>query len=400
MGIRQKILLLFTAVYIVTLLLYVFIAMEFINKSYSMAHLTHFKRNIDSSIELYQKAAASGILSEAEKQEYQRTFLQSLREYQQKEVFKLDIMGKLIGNLAWVTLPFFAISLLVIFLIINSAVNPLRALAAVMEGYPGTKAQSVLEPTGPKEVKLLIRTFGGMIGKIEAYEQQIKSQEKVSGWFEMSRAIVHEIGNYMVPVEKALKTTRAKTGGGEEIEQVQRSFDRIRESIAELRNFYKSGQRRQPVRFDIMSELRFLCQGFNVTLENRTGMETVHLFSDKLEFSQLIINLLKNAIEAVPPERQPAVRLILSGDGGNAVIEIIDNGSGIPAGELEKIFEPGHSTKKKGLGLGLPTVKRIVAFNAWDLRIHSTISSGTTMTVAMPLASGSESNTKPAVETA
>ena len=149
-----------------------------------------------------------------------------------------------------------------------------------------------------------------------------------------------------------------------------------------------------------MSELLFLCQGFNVTLENRTGMETVHLFSDKLEFSQLIINLLKNAIEAVPSERQPAVRLILSGDGGNAVIEIIDNGSGIPTEEMEKIFEPGHSTKKKGLGLGLPTVKRIVAFNAWDLRIHSTISSGTTMTVTMPLVSGSESNTKPAVETA
>lgn len=386
MGIRPKILLLFTAVYIVTLLLYVLIASEFINKSYSMAQLSHFKRNIDASIELYQKAAASGILSEQEKQQYQQVFLQSLQEYQQKKVFKMEIMGKLIGNLVLVTLPFFAVSLLVIFLFINSVVNPLRSLAAAMEGYPGAAARAGLEPAGPKEVRLLIRTFGGMIGKIGAYERQLKSQEKVSGWFEMSRAVVHETSNYLVPVERALKAVRARTGGGEEVDQIQRSFERIRETTAELRNFYKSGQRRQPVRFDMMGELRFLCQGFNVPLEDRSGRESLPLVCDKLEFSQLVMNLLKNAVESVPPERPPDVALAVTGQAGNAVIEVRDNGCGIADGEMDRIFEPGRTTKKKGLGLGLPTVKRIVAFNGWDLRVRSAPGAGTTMTVTVPLA--------------
>jgi signal transduction histidine kinase len=78
------------------------------------------------------------------------------------------------------------------------------------------------------------------------------------------------------------------------------------------------------------------------------------------------------------------------GGGDHLEILIEDNGPGIPADILPKVFEPLFSTKSFGTGLGLPTVKRIMEQHGGSIAIASTVQSGTRVTLRLPLASALE----------
>ncbi len=78
-------------------------------------------------------------------------------------------------------------------------------------------------------------------------------------------------------------------------------------------------------------------------------------------FSWVLENLVKNSLQAVDSKTgRVVITTSLSPDSGTVVLEIADNGHGIPAGATRKIFQPGFTTKKRGWGMGLTLVKRIV----------------------------------------
>jgi two-component system, NtrC family, sensor kinase len=115
---------------------------------------------------------------------------------------------------------------------------------------------------------------------------------------------------------------------------------------------------------------------------------TPALSIDVAQINQVILNLVKNAAQAVPPERGE-IR-IASGvtPDGHVRLSISDNGSGIPPEVLPKIWEPFFTTKKagSGTGLGLSTSKRIVDAHHGRIEVRSTVGKGTTFTLELPAA--------------
>jgi signal transduction histidine kinase len=106
------------------------------------------------------------------------------------------------------------------------------------------------------------------------------------------------------------------------------------------------------------------------------------------QIQQVLMNLLINACQAMAA--QPGMGLITirtRGDGMNVYIEIADNGPGIPADVLPRIFEPYFSTKSPadGTGLGLPISKRICEKHGGSLAVASTVGQGTTFTITLPV---------------
>jgi signal transduction histidine kinase len=79
------------------------------------------------------------------------------------------------------------------------------------------------------------------------------------------------------------------------------------------------------------------------------------------------------------------VRVTVERDGGQAVMRVADNGPGIPPDKLEFIFQPFHSTKGKGMGLGLAICREIVEAHAGRIEVESAVGAGTTFTVRLPL---------------
>jgi two-component system sensor histidine kinase BaeS len=117
-----------------------------------------------------------------------------------------------------------------------------------------------------------------------------------------------------------------------------------------------------------------------VTLDVTEREVTVYADPDRL--SQIIINLLNNAIRAVPEGGN--VRLDYGREADGVFIEIIDNGTGIAADELPHIFERFYSGPGGGLGLGLTIVKELVDAHGGEISIHSDPGVGTRVRIALP----------------
>jgi signal transduction histidine kinase len=112
---------------------------------------------------------------------------------------------------------------------------------------------------------------------------------------------------------------------------------------------------------------------------------------DSTRFRQVLVNLIDNAAQAMtdgewaaPADRPPVITVRTEAAGPHVRLSIADNGPGIPADKLGKIFEPLFTTKAKGVGLGLPTVRKLVEQHGGTINVESTPGEGTTFTIWLP----------------
>lgn len=121
--------------------------------------------------------------------------------------------------------------------------------------------------------------------------------------------------------------------------------------------------------------------GTPLTLES--PIEDIDFQADEVKLRQAIINLLKNAAESSSPGCPIALRL--TADEDHLFIAVSDQGCGISDEQMKHIFEPFHTTKSYGTGLGLPIVKRTVESHGGVLSIESGTGAGTIVHIILPL---------------
>jgi signal transduction histidine kinase len=102
------------------------------------------------------------------------------------------------------------------------------------------------------------------------------------------------------------------------------------------------------------------------------------------ELKQVLINLVRNAFDALDSQTNGIVRVELRGDEDRHRLLITDNGCGIPEDQIGRIFDPFFTTKALGTGLGLPVCKKIVESHGGALSVTSEIGVGTTFTIELP----------------
>jgi signal transduction histidine kinase len=105
--------------------------------------------------------------------------------------------------------------------------------------------------------------------------------------------------------------------------------------------------------------------------------------------NQALLNLLLNGIEAIESTGRPDGRIVIEtrADGKEIIVEIIDNGPGIPPAMVAKIFDPFFTTKPpgKGTGLGLSTCHGIVTEHSGQIEVESEPGTGTTFRIRLPI---------------
>jgi two-component system, sporulation sensor kinase E len=116
--------------------------------------------------------------------------------------------------------------------------------------------------------------------------------------------------------------------------------------------------------------------------------EPIYIMADSIELKQLVINIVKNSIEAI--EDNGEIDISLQIIDGHAVVSVSDNGMGMGPERLERIGEPFYSTKEKGSGIGLAICRKIVHRLHGEMDFESEINKGTTVTIRIPLATGQE----------
>ena len=241
--------------------------------------------------------------------------------------------------------------------------------------------------------------------EIQRSHHQLLVQERLAALGEMSAHMVHEIRNPLVAIGGFARRLAQRFAGREPeahyAQVIAREVARLEQILADVREFSQEGQR-QPEETD----LRELLQDCLVLVEERIGRQGVRLaleVSDRLpplvvdtvRVKQAVLNLLANALEAMPNggtltvSATPVVRGAEpprpGGSGAWGVIAVADTGGGVPAEQMDRIFDPFFTTKEGGTGLGLPVVRRITREHGGRVEVDNRPGEGATFRLWLPV---------------
>jgi PAS domain S-box-containing protein len=121
----------------------------------------------------------------------------------------------------------------------------------------------------------------------------------------------------------------------------------------------------------------------NITVDIRAETQQPVLV-DPLQMKQVFVNLISNAVEAMPEGGTLRISARVSGHPSSIEISIADTGEGITPENMKKLFQPLFTTKARGIGLGLVVVKNITEANSGTVSVDSETGKGTTFTVTLP----------------
>lgn len=122
----------------------------------------------------------------------------------------------------------------------------------------------------------------------------------------------------------------------------------------------------------------------------------VNFLVDDNQIEQVIINLLLNSVHAIDEKGIISITTKMDTERNLAVIEIQDNGYGIPKGKLKRIFEPFYTTKSEGTGLGLAVSYGIIRNHQGYIEVLSEPGTGTLITIELPIQNGKSKQTRKA----
>ncbi|MGQ9730884.1 MAG: ATP-binding protein [Candidatus Zipacnadales bacterium] len=237
---------------------------------------------------------------------------------------------------------------------------------------------------------------------LQAAQEQIVRSEKLSTIGALSASIAHDMGNVVTPLVPLIRLLlRTCEPDAELAETTERQIHRLTALITRLRSFSRPTTiEKQPVDVNgILNEtLKMLQTEANhrgAVLEREYAEGLPPVLGDAQELDRVFLNLVLNALEAVP-EHEGRVVVRTGVDDGEVTISIIDNGPGIPEDVLPRLFEPLFTTKEGGTGLGLFSCKRIVEDEHQGvIEIDSRPGMGTTVIVRLPAANAETLSTTP-----
>lgn len=232
-------------------------------------------------------------------------------------------------------------------------------------------------------------------------EQQLVQAEKMAGMGELAAGIAHELANPLASMTANLLFIRdavAASSAGEVAEALDTTVEKLndmRQLLSTISNFARPRERKCEV-IDLNAVVRRSATFVSKEAERRRIQLSVRLAPfvvpcsmDRRLINQVLLNLFKNAMEAMPKGGRLDVRTeqLRSGndDGGTAIVEVADTGVGIDETELHKVFRPLFSTKPRGMGLGLPFCRQVIEEHAGEISVTSHTGLGTTVTLKLPV---------------
>ncbi|HEV2986758.1 MAG TPA: ATP-binding protein [Vicinamibacterales bacterium] len=234
------------------------------------------------------------------------------------------------------------------------------------------------------------------VTSIKKLERDAAIQQRLAAVGEMAAGIAHEIRNPLASMSGSIQILRQELPLSSEQEQlmdiVLRESERLNTTI---RSFlaYARPQRFQIVRFDLRRALNDTALLLRNSAEVQEGHEIVldvpqnELWyeADEGQIKQIIWNLATNGLRAMPDGGRLRLTSAIEPSSGGVVLTVQDEGIGIPAEELDSLFQPFHGSFPKGSGLGLAIVHRIVADYHGEIRVSSHPDAGTSVSVRLPV---------------
>ncbi len=287
--------------------------------------------------------------------------------------------------------------------------RPLRSLTLAMaEAHGGTERSPAAPEVGPPEFRQLARRYNALRDALStrqqessnraallSLEEQARGYDRLAQADEIASSFAHEIGTPLSTLNGHLQLMRedlrARSAGGEErVELLLAQVDRVTRIVRErLERGGWPEPKRTPVDLHQLAAqmLQFLepslaRAGVHAAV-NPTTAQITSVSTDPELVDQILLNLLKNAIEALPPGGR--ITLAVGQEAGSAFVDVVDDGPGLSPDVRNHLFQPFVTSKgTEGSGLGLAVSRRLARTLGGDLLLLPR-DSGTSWRLTLPL---------------
>ena len=231
-----------------------------------------------------------------------------------------------------------------------------------------------------------------------AKEARLRRAESLAALTTLTAGVAHEIKNPLGSIGIHLELMKKEMSGKQQIETqkvmenlliIKEEVDRLNRIVMDFlftvrpMNAELSYDELNRVVRELLDFMKFEIAGAGITVDTDLAKANPQILMDERYMKQAVLNILKNAISAMPDGGMLRVRTVQKGN--ELLLKISDTGIGIPDEHMEKIFEPYFTTKDFGSGLGLTLVYKIVKEHMGDIEINSKVGEGTSITLRFPV---------------
>jgi signal transduction histidine kinase len=280
--------------------------------------------------------------------------------------------------------------------------RPLRRLRDAARRIAAGDYGSRIDERGPSEVADLAREFNVMGRAVQERERELVRSERLAAVGKMAAMITHEVRNPLSSIGLNTELLEEELGRMPDAEEgralcrsIMREVDRLTAITEEYLAFARlPTPRLAPEHLDtvvgnLATFVREDLAARGVTLEVALAGDLPRAMIDEGQIRQALLNLVRNAAEAGGAHVWLRTR---RGGDDRVEVEVKDDGAGIAADALARLFDPFFSTKEGGTGLGLALTQQIVRDHGGDIRVASEPGRGATFVVSVPVASEAQSH--------
>ncbi|HEX2677399.1 MAG TPA: ATP-binding protein [Polyangiales bacterium] len=306
----------------------------------------------------------------------------------------------------------FLLSVIVIALavgiVITRRVTGRVALLAAATRRLGAGELDVRVPTDVNdEIGELTRSWNDMVRDMQQARGRIEYLQRIGAWQEFARRLAHEIKNPLTPIQLAIQeVSRGYKGGDAAFEQrladaraiIEEEVATLRRLTSEFSTFAKLPEA-SLAPADLNDFLRDASRSFDALREElrpdsaievraETASVPLPVRIDAMMLKRALDNLIRNALQALPAKAGDTPSRVIvrtAREGRDAILEVQDNGAGVPERDRQRVFDPYFTTKSDGTGLGLPIVKKVVLEHHGEITCTETAPHGATFRVRLPL---------------
>jgi signal transduction histidine kinase len=275
----------------------------------------------------------------------------------------------------------------------RSFINPILALTRGTRALAAGRLDERVVVQTNDELGQLGDAFNNMADRLVELQEDVRKKERQAVFGRVAVGLVHDLSH---PIQNIGNSCKLIVKAFDDIDYrdtfrrtVEREFEQVKRVLEDLRNLAKP-QPLEKFPLDINKALHGLAESMLVTaersgisLETELAFGPIFIEGDLYALNRVHRNLLINAFQATPPQGRVVIRTLRNSD--QAVIEIADSGTGIPAERLGTIFDDFVTTKKQGLGLGLALSKKLVEQLGGTISVASQVGTGTTFTLTFPI---------------
>ncbi len=228
--------------------------------------------------------------------------------------------------------------------------------------------------------------------RLRFIEEKLRQTERLSTLGELTASLAHEVRNPLASIKgvaEILSDEYGEAGQNREfVEILQKEVARLDEVVANYLNFARTNRIQmksvdlREILHSTLALVRVKLNHAGITLEIRSPSSPVPITGDEHLLRQALLNLILNAVAAMPNGGR--LKISLRQDTENVTLAIEDSGDGISEAEMKNIFRPFFTTREFGTGLGLPISKRILESHGGTLSLTSEVGKGTRVDITLP----------------